>query len=285
MTQALASAPFYEIHATLSDGRIVSVAMVQHGALEIKRLVIGKSYAQVPDILASILAVCTEAHRVAALGAIEQAIGETPSDDVKRRRATAVLRERLLNGLWRLAIEWPRALGLPEQPTLVAAAKRLMQAAGPSEARHNGLQEIIALAGNDTLMQAMTKTARLTDGSRQTELLAERIAGARNDPRAVLAGLTALSQGNAPMPEWTGSGGVVRTARGILIHTVSLAVDRIADYAVITPTDRIMAPGGLGEMALLGLGGPDLAACAHARMALVDPCTETEIRLVEAAHA
>lgn len=281
----LATEPFYEIRAELSNGHIASVEILSQGNIDISRLVTGRPCSEVPDILASILAICTEAHRAASQGAIEQAIGPAPGDDVKRRRAKAVLTERFLNGLWRLAIDWPRVLDRAEQPALVAAAKHMLQANGPFQSAEKGLNEILAATEANELLHSMVKAAHLQERERSTALLADRIARASVEPRTALAALVAIHKGEPVRPEWCGDGGTVQTSRGMLIHIVAVSVDRVSDYSIITPTDRIMAPGGVVEQALTGLGGPEIRRRAYSRLAILDPCAAVEISLVENGHA
>lgn len=284
MTQSATGSPTYEIRALMRQGHIAAVEIVTHGVVDLKRLVLGKPCEQVPDLLARVLAVCSSAHRAAAAGAIAMAVGHRSDEDVRRFCAKAVLSERLLNGLWRLFIDWPRALGWQAQPALVAAAKRLLMSERRFEFALVGLREIVVAAESSNLMLAMTKAVHLSDAGRDA-VLADRIAEAARDPALTLAGLAALEQDEVAKPEWAGDGGVVRTSRGLLIHTAAIVSGRITDYAVISPTDRIMAPGGAVETALVGLSGSDVEACARVRVALLDPCAATEVRFTEVAHA
>lgn len=281
----IASEPFYEIRARLTNGHITAVDIRAQGLIDVRRLVVGRPCGEVPGILASILAVCTEAHRTAALGAIEQAIGPVPDDDEKRRRAKAVLTERFLNGLWRLAIDWPRAMGRDEQPALIAAAKHMLQSDTPFPALQKGLNEILVASESGELLRSMVRAARLKENEHSTALLADRIARASMEPRTALAALAATDMGEKARPEWCGDGGTVQTSRGLLIHIAAISLDRIADYSIVTPTDRIMAPGGAVVQALMGLSGPDISHCAYSRLALLDPCAAADIALVEENHA
>jgi hypothetical protein len=74
----------------------------------------------------------------------------------------------------------------------------------------------------------------------------------------------------------------VDTARGLLIHTVRLEADAIADYAIVAPTEWNFRPGGVFEQE--GSGWPAVDA-AYARWRLralalaLDPCVRFEVEV------
>lgn len=258
----------YRIEAAISKGVIVAVRISQPHAIDVVKLVIGRPVQAVPNMLAQLLAVCSEAQRNAALGALEPVL----ADEAERRhRARAVLTERLLNGLWRLAIDWPRALGRPENPQLVVGARRALEVG-------RGLDAIIDKAANAELAEIMAATVDASPDLRT------RIADALNDPRDALAALMAL-HGGALDPLWSGDGGVVMTSRGVLKHQASVVDGVVAAYAIAAPTDAVMVPGGAMERVLVGLSGSDLTRTALARIALIDPCAPVDFVLARPAHA
>lgn len=258
----------YRIEAEISRGAIASVHITQPHAIDVVKLVVGRPAQTVPGMLAQLLAVCSEAQRNASLGALEMKLAD---DAERRRRARAVLQERLINGLWRLAIDWPRALVRPEMPQLIVAARRAI-AVGLD------LNTIVDKAANTALAEAMVDVAEAAPDLRG------RIAAALNDPREVLEALTALD-GGALDPVWAGDGGVVMTSRGPLTHHASVVDGVVTAYAIAAPTDAVMAPGGDMERALVGLAGADLARKALARIALIDPCAPVDFRFARPAHA
>lgn len=274
----------YEIHISLRDGRIVAAKILPTGMINPQFLAIGMPYEDVPTVLSNVFGVCAAAHRAAALGAIEQATKDKPDETAKRQRAHAVLSERLINGLWRLAIDWPHALGLVERPALIVALKHLLLPNIPRKAAQIGISEILAKTEKATLVQVMTEAVNQSDTG-NGHFLSDLIGGATQEPENTLNSLLALMDGAPPKAEWWGENGIVQTSRGLLIHTASVSMDRIRDYAVITPTSRIMAAGGTLERILVGLDGSALLRTVNARIALLDPCAETDIRIVEASDA
>jgi len=90
-------------------------------------LLLGKGFAQVPEIVCRICSLCSTVHKVTALLAVEQAFG------VQVSRATALTRELILNGgqiqshsLHLYCLLLPDALGLSGVPDLARAAPELL---------------------------------------------------------------------------------------------------------------------------------------------------------------
>lgn len=262
----------YRIIADIRQRAIVAVHITQPQAIDVTRVVIGKPVAVVPQILAQVLVVCAEAQQAAAFGAIEAAMGVTAAMDERRARARRVLGERLLNGLWRLAIDWPRALDLVETPHRVVAARRMLANRDP------GLAAVVDQACCPAIVDAMMNAAD------DRPALHERIAAALHDPQAALAALAAIDSGVVE-PLWAGDGGMALTSRGILQHRAEVADGVLCDYAILSPTDRVMAPGAEMEAALIGLTGADLVRRARARIALIDPCAPVSFELADGGHA
>lgn len=274
----------YEIQITLRDGKVVTAKVVPQGIITPQRLAIGMPFEDVPGVLSNVFSVCAAAHYAASSGAIEQATKTKADEDTKRQRAHAVLCERLLNGLWRMAIDWPHALGLVERPALIIALKHLLRPDIPLKAVEIGIKEILSKTDKAALMQAMTDAVNQSDTG-NAQFLADLISGATQEPDNTLNSLLALMDGGKAKSEWWGENGIVQTSRGLLIHTASVSLDRICEYDVITPTNRIMSPGGTLERILTGLDGTALLRTITARITLLDPCAETDIRIVEATDA
>ena len=88
----------------------------------------------------------------------------------------------------------------------------------------------------------------------------------------------------APLP---GGGALacVDTARGVLLHAVRLDGERIADYAIVAPTEWNFRPGGVFEQEGAGWAAPDLASATWRLKALalaLDPCVQYAVSVVAA---
>jgi hypothetical protein len=77
---------------------------------------------------------------------------------------------------------------------------------------------------------------------------------------------------------------VVRTARGLLIHQVCIAADRVQDYLVVAPTEWNFHPAGTLVTGLLGVQGDarQLAQMAEKQVLSLDPCVGYEIKVSHA---
>jgi len=86
-----------------------------------------------------------------------------------------------------------------------------------------------------------------------------------------------------------GGGALARvdTARGLLLHTVRLDGEEIADYAIVAPTEWNFRPGGAFEREGAGWAAPDPAYASWRLRALalaLDPCVSFEV-LIETDEA
>jgi len=83
----------------------------------------------------------------------------------------------------------------------------------------------------------------------------------------------------------------VETARGVLLHAVRLENDRVADYAVVAPTEWNFRPGGVFEQEGAGWDAPDPVYARWRVQALalaLDPCVSFDVSVQtgeEVAHA
>jgi hypothetical protein len=75
---------------------------------------------------------------------------------------------------------------------------------------------------------------------------------------------------------------VVRTARGLLLHRVHLAAERVMDYAIVAPTEWNFHPSGAFARGLYGVREPDISRVkqlAHVAALSLDPCVAYEIEV------
>ena len=87
----------------------------------------------------------------------------------------------------------------------------------------------------------------------------------------------------APCGEWTGLA-CAQTARGVLIHVVRVEGERIADYAVIAPTEWNFHPDGAFAREGVGWQASDRDAALLRLRALalsLDPCVEFDVQLTD----
>ncbi len=280
------TAPFAPRQLTVHlvvDRETITKARLERRTFDVSRALKGRPLGDVPAIAAALLPVCGAAHRAAARGAVEQALGQPLAD--ARSRAIAVLAERIANGVWRLGLDLAAALSIPQRAACVVAAR-------------DAARQLAAIPDKDAsslLEQALTELLdlrQLTDAalsrfpSADLARLADR---AFDDPREALAALRAILAGSLDPTVHAGAGGEVTTSRGLLRHQCSAVGDRVLDYAIEAPTDRIAAPDGPLARALVGLPhGGDPRAAAQLVCALHDPCEAVAIHIDtvrEDAHA
>lgn len=75
---------------------------------------------------------------------------------------------------------------------------------------------------------------------------------------------------------------VVRTARGLLLHRVRLAADKVADYMIVAPTEWNFHPAGAFAQDMRGLEEHDgglLAYRAQIEALSLDPCVAYEVEI------
>jgi hypothetical protein len=138
-----------DITVWLASGRIADVAIQPRSRPPLTRLFAGKPVASLQGVLPRLFSLCSMAHQVAFLSAVEAARGQDASTDARERRVTAILAERLtelLRGLFvgRLALDGASA----------AAVRAMMQASsvlggsvvepGQAESRRDAVAEIRA---------------------------------------------------------------------------------------------------------------------------------------------
>lgn len=347
-----------EIRYRLAAGRF---AALQGGVRrpQASRLLAGKSVADALTLLPRLYSLCGGAQLAVAQAACAAAAGRAPApgdsgevaEALGRRLAAEALREHL----WRVMLDWPRALGIAPDTAQFARWHRRLGAlaqggddaslvselgdlvAGPLGelgarlcaslparepasaatratpvllpglpietwastlrsappdfarqptldgmpresgplARHAALPAVhAALAAGRPL--AARLLARLADlgvgvdvlaGQRPAPAVAAAVVSAGSDPGVAFG---ATSGGQAGI----GVAGV-DTARGWLMHRVAVAGERIADYAVIAPTEWNFHPQGSWLAEIAALPAPDAAAAEAAigRVVLsLDPC-------------
>jgi len=113
-----------DVTVSLAGGAIAAVEILPRARPPLTRLFAGKPVASLLGVLPRLFSLCSGAHQVAFLSAVEAARGQSADADTRHRRVTAVLAERLaelLRGLFvgRLVLDDESA----------AAVRAMMQAA------------------------------------------------------------------------------------------------------------------------------------------------------------
>jgi hypothetical protein len=78
---------------------------------------------------------------------------------------------------------------------------------------------------------------------------------------------------------------VARTARGLLMHHVSIEADLVRDYVIVAPTEWNFHPGGAYTQDMRGMQECDaerLQKLAHISALSLDPCVEYEVEIRDA---
>jgi len=379
------------------DGRRVrSVAVCSTRPFAAPRVLIGRTPAAAGAMAPLLFSICAQAQGVAAAGAAEAATGATPTAPTQAARRNVVQLETIQEYLWRILIDWPKAMGHAPLLEPVAAARRhivpvlakvapiarRIDGAGAPEAgtvpralaaaladiasRHvygnspeawlalteagsvgawaNGAQTLPARMLGELIADAAElgrSDVALMPGARREALLASVVPALRDTPdfaqaprwggaavetgtlarmhahplvaafrarfgnavptrmaarlvelAALLGGLGDECADEVASP-WSqafslegGEGlGAVQTARGLLLHFVRVAGNRVADYRIVAPTEWNFHPQGPLVRGLVGLVANDEATLARrARLAVqaLDPCVACG---VEVAHA
>ncbi len=113
-----------EIRVRLTDaaGRIRRVEIASTRPTEAARIFEGKTPEEMCATIGRVFSLCGTAQTVAALAAVEEALGIEPAPGVTAARDAARRAEMFTQIVTRLALHWPRVLGLPLAPDAVRAA-------------------------------------------------------------------------------------------------------------------------------------------------------------------
>jgi hypothetical protein len=247
-----------------TGGGIVGHAEVSCVRPELAKLLRGQPAEQAVALVPLIYSLCGKAQGIAARAALAAARGVALAAHVDPEAQAEAAREHA----WKLFVDWPRQLGLaPDEAWFV----RLMRVAPAQRA------ELAAALDVHPLPAALQAALGAGDAER---LLADRIAVRLGELRDWLMDRpgTLGTVGAACVRPEVGEARV-ETARGTLVHRLGLAGDRIADYAIIAPTDVHFAAGGEAARRLAELRGLPRAEAERQAMLLLmalDPCVPWE---------
>ncbi|MCB1356047.1 MAG: hypothetical protein KDK53_05950 [Maritimibacter sp.] len=111
-----------EIRLTPEGARIAAVEILSTRPRQAARIFEGKPADTMCATIGRVFSLCGKAQTVAALTAVEQALGIARDPSVAAARDAVRRAEMLTQVVTRLALHWPRALGLPLAPEAVRAA-------------------------------------------------------------------------------------------------------------------------------------------------------------------
>jgi uptake hydrogenase large subunit len=109
------------------DGRRVRKASIRSTRpFAAARVLVDRSPAEAVRTVPLLFSICAHAQGAAAAGAVEAAAGRTACDTTLAAREAAVWLETIQEYLWRILVDWPRAMGQDAQIEPVAVARRLI---------------------------------------------------------------------------------------------------------------------------------------------------------------
>lgn len=227
----------------------------------------GKPAEQAVRLLPMLYSICGKAQGLAADLALRAARGEAVPEAIDG----AVRREGMREHLWRLLLDWPKALGLPTEEAPMAEAVRRLAEPG-----------FIDWSAPLLERQRETLTAALPAVLGR---LGPRIGSALAARCEALQGDTELGRGAAIHLVKDCGRGTVETARGLLQHDLRLEDGRMAELSILAPTDRHFADAGLLRAWLDDWEGgspEELQRAAELVLLALDPCVPWQLS-VEAA--
>lgn len=292
-----------KVSARYADGRFAAIT-VDLQRPPVASLFAGRPPASVVQRVPLLFSLCARAQQAAAAAALAAAEGgEAPPVDHHDLWA-----ECLHEHLWRLFIDWPRLLGVPDAAAAFAAWRRARGTPGLVEASVATVAAAVDGGIIEKCRGVLVDRGRpfaAPDAPRpQAWLAALRDPGAALPAPAVppsaeaayaqrVAGLQAALAGlrdgsSYPAGAAGGSGlgvGQVATARGLLTHAAEVRDGTVVSYRIWAPTDRLFADAGPLAGLLDGDSWPDAATARRAleiAVLALDPCLPWQ---VEVGHA
>jgi hypothetical protein len=294
------------VRARFAGGRItgIDVRLQRPG---VARLFAGQAPASVCRTVPLLFSLCALAQQAAAAGALAAA-GDGPAP-MPMPDARALWAECLHEHLWRLLLDWPRALDLPPAAAEFAAWRRTR--GGPGFVAASAATVDAALAGVVAQCRfrlgeagpAELPVAQLapadwlecfaTGAGLPPPLYPTSVAAAYGQRVAALLGALAGLQSGSDYPlaqaagdPGSGTGvGQALTARGVLTHAARVADGKVAAYHVWAPTDRHFADAqGLAGL-LADTAWPDAGAARRGlelAILALDPCLPYDLEVADA---
>ncbi|MGE5160184.1 MAG: nickel-dependent hydrogenase large subunit [Betaproteobacteria bacterium] len=137
------------VRLTCGDQRVRKVSVASSRTGLPPRLVRGRPAADVQRLVPLLFSVCQRAQGAASTAAIAAAQGLEAGARDRQRQALDVTVETLQEGVWRLLIDWPRALGEPAEVPAVASVRR----AGSAVVDDGATLDALLTVADDVLQQ------------------------------------------------------------------------------------------------------------------------------------
>ena len=235
------------------DGRRVRKATVRSTRpFAAARVLVGRTPAEAARMVPRLFSICAHAQGAAAAGAVEAATGRTPAAATLAAREAAVVLETIQEYLWRILVDWPRAMGHDAQIEPVAAARRLDRAGARAASRRS--------RGGPTATQAM----RAADDSGRASRRSSR--GSSRSHVYGVAPAAWLALGRRRRARRMGGARARRCRRGLLgeLRATAPALGR-SDVALMPSPRReaLLAAGRAGDARASRIRAR--AACGRAR--------------------
>lgn len=236
---------------------------------DLARLLHGRDATQAVALVPLVYALCGQAQGLAARAALAAARG----GDMAPHIDTAAWAEAAREHAWKLFVDWPGQFGLaPDEAffiRLMRTAPEQREALHAALAAHTLPARLVAAAGDGAMADLLVRRLKVRLGELGDWL--------RHCPGTLgMVGANCLAPGCGE--------GMIETARGRLMHRLTLDGERIADYRIVAPTDLHFAPDGEAAGCLETLCGlpADAAARAVKLLALaLDPCVPWACNMVE----
>lgn len=259
--------------------------------LPVDALVQGKPVEEVAELLPRLFNLCRAAQRVAV-----RAVLGLP---VTAKDMTAVTQEIRREHEVRLGVLLPLAFGLPagKGPTsfpatpaefnaflqtddpLAVLLQRIAQAFGGGQAVADGLAPASGRAVFSVCPQENSVAGRVSDDPVMQHVEAQHGRGPLWRVVARGVELRRLSEGWQPEIKYLADGIIAPAARGSYALQATVAENRVETFHRITPTDHLLATGGILDASLGSLTDRFLAS---ALMAILDPCSPVQLTEVPA---
>ncbi len=107
------------VRLAVAGGAVADVACVSTRPSDVARIFRGRPHDEVTGRLATVFSLCGRAQTVAALRAVERALGLQPSTSVEASRDVLVLAEMATQMAMRLCLHWPRRISLAPETASV----------------------------------------------------------------------------------------------------------------------------------------------------------------------
>jgi hypothetical protein len=127
------------LDADVTDGRLVPIGLVSTRNPGVAAALAGRPVAEVPGLLRRLFPLCGTAHTVAAVTAIETALGIAPAAAQRAFRELMLAVEHAHAVAWRILMDWPPLIGGAAHPRAYAA---FLRASAPIAAGAERLQRI-----------------------------------------------------------------------------------------------------------------------------------------------